>query len=177
MGKFREVFKKFLGFEEETSLMDEIDDAIHRQKKSATTTKTEELSRELQHMGQTNAINSIDTMNPTYSRYEYDEPNYETVTSTPADARDDRRRQFAQIYEEFERETGHNRELIIKPRDFSDACTIVERIAEGNVVVMDLEDLSIETCKRIADFVLGAVFVMQGEVEKVSGRVFRFWVE
>lgn len=177
MGKFREVIKKFLGFEEETSLMDEIDGAISRQKAVATTNKSEDLAREINQMNRMNQASSMTPLNQTQYRREYVEPDFETVTHTPADARIEKRQQFAQIYEELERESQYNSELVIKPRDFSDACTIVERIAEGNVVVMDLEGLNIDTCKRIADFVLGAVFVMQGEVEKVSGRVFRFWVE
>lgn len=178
MGKIREVFKKFLGFEEDTSLMDELDEAIQRQKMTATTTKQEELSEELsayQEVENEASTNRIHHPNQ-YQGYGI-EPDFETVTYTPRDGKQDKREQFAQIYQELERESMMNRELVIRPRDFSDACTVVERIAEGNVVVMDLEGLHIETCKRIADFVLGAVFVMQGEVEKISGRVFRFWVD
>ncbi|HEY8436903.1 MAG TPA: cell division protein SepF [Haloplasmataceae bacterium] len=172
MGKFREKFKKFLGFEEETSLMDRMDEAIQRQKIAATTTKPEDLARELNASYREEYNQPLDMTTSPHA-----EPQFETVTHTPRDARHERREQFAQIYEELGREASMAREIVIKPRDFSDACTIVERIAEGNVVVMDLEGLPIETCKRVADFVLGAVFVMQGEVEKISGRVFRFWVD
>lgn len=156
MGKFRNVFKKFLGFEEVAEMDYDFETVLSQRKQ-----EEQNIEYEQSKVGSQN----ID-------QFKFDEP------TQVRERRPDRRESFAEIYNEFEQpQTKRRNEMMIKPRDFSDACTVVERIAEGNVVIMDLEQLDMETCKRISDFVLGAVFVMQGDVEKISARVFRFWVE
>lgn len=68
-------------------------------------------------------------------------------------------------------------EITMYPENFSDACEVVEQIASGKIVTINMEALDLDTCKRISDFVLGAVYVLQGDVEKVGSRSFRFWVD
>lgn len=78
----------------------------------------------------------------------------------------------AKVYEGKRRD-----EITMYPENFSDACEVVEQIASGKIVTINMEALDLDTCKRISDFVLGAVYVLQGDVEKVGSRSFRFWVD
>jgi cell division inhibitor SepF len=66
-------------------------------------------------------------------------------------------------------------EVMLFPKAFSDACEIVENLEVGNIVTIDMNDVELDTCKRITDFVLGAIYVLNGDVEKISRKVFRFW--
>lgn len=70
---------------------------------------------------------------------------------------------------------NHSKEIIMYPKSFADACDVVEKLELGYAVIVDMDDLEIDICKRITDFVLGAIFVLEGDVEKVSKKVFRFW--
>ncbi len=67
------------------------------------------------------------------------------------------------------------KEITLYPKTFGDACEVVEQIEIGNIVTVDMEDVDIDTCKRISDFVLGAIYALEGDVEKLSKKVFRFW--
>lgn len=91
-------------------------------------------------------------------------------------------------YEEFEetedlnfesnvniRENVIPKDITLFPKTFGDACEVVEQIELGNIVTVDMEDVDIDTCKRISDFVLGAIYALEGDVEKLSKKVFRFW--
>lgn len=69
-----------------------------------------------------------------------------------------------------------NDEITLYPKSFSDACVIVEHLENGNIVTIDLSNTDIETSKRITDFVLGAIYALNGDVEKISRKVFRFWL-
>lgn len=67
------------------------------------------------------------------------------------------------------------KEIILYPKTFAEACDVVEKLELGYTVVVNMDDVDIDTCKRIADFVLGAIYVLEGDVEKVSKKVFRFF--
>ncbi len=66
-------------------------------------------------------------------------------------------------------------EVKLYPKTFGDACEVIEQLENGNTVLIDMNDVDIDTCKRITDFVLGAIYVLNGDVEKISKKVFRFW--
>lgn len=67
-------------------------------------------------------------------------------------------------------------EITLYPKSFSDACVIVEHLEAGKIVTIDVSDVDFETSKRITDFVLGAIYALNGDVEKISRKVFRFWI-
>ncbi len=66
-------------------------------------------------------------------------------------------------------------EITLYPKTFADASEIVEHLAAGNIVTINMDDVDIDICKRITDFVLGAIYVLDGDVEKISKKCFRFW--
>ena len=113
------------------------------------------------------SINLDDELNKQRSYYS------ETPVEEPVQqevARDESPRR--PVFQEISRQ-----EVIMYPKNYSEACDVVEQIELGAIVTVNMENLDLETCKRISDFVLGAVYVLQGDVEKGSGKVFRFWVD
>jgi cell division inhibitor SepF len=137
MGKLKNVFKKFLGFEDD---LEAVEDEVNLE---------EELKRQR-------------------SFYGAKEPeDYEQVMRAPIEAQIDRT-----VNNEIKRH-----EIIIYPKNYSEACDIIEQIELGHLVTVNMEHLDIDTSKRISDFVLGAVYVLQGDVEKCTGKVFRFWID
>lgn len=139
MGKFKTIFKKFLGFEDEQQEMDE------------NINLEEELNKQKTYYG-ANEVKEEPTIDRKVQKLE-------------------------PIYDEVEPAPVKRKEIVMYPNSFSQACDVVEKIVLGYVVVVDMEDVEIDTCKRIADFVLGAVYVLDGDVEKVSKKVFKFWIE
>lgn len=79
-------------------------------------------------------------------------------------------------YVRHEKRIYRSDEITLYPKSFSDACVIVEHLEAGNIVTIDLSNTDIETSKRITDFVLGAIYALNGDVEKISRKVFRFWL-
>ncbi len=73
-------------------------------------------------------------------------------------------------------ELNKTEEITLYPKVFGDACEVVEQLEQGNIVTINMNDVDIDTCKRITDFVLGAIYVLNGDVEKLSKKVFRFWI-
>src|SRR5690554_4433745 len=114
MGKLKNAFRRFLGFEEETA--EEL--ATMRFEEDLRLQKEQDVQSEQRHHHQ-------HVVQP-------------EVTQTP--------------YERIE--PGTQEEIVLYPKTYADASIVVDRIAQGYVVVMDLETVDIETCKRISDFVL-----------------------
>jgi|SRR5690554_1020646 len=77
---------------------------------------------------------------------------------------------------QFEQNVSKQDEVMLYPKSFSDACVIVEHLETGSIVTIDMSEVDIDTSKRITDFVLGAIYALNGDVEKISRKVFRFWI-
>ena len=123
MSKFKRIFRKFLGFEEE---------------------------------------NDEKTLYEEYAEEKIVQPDQKTVY--PGKEANNRRELV-------------NEQVTLFPKAFGDACEVVEYLEEGYIVTINMNDVDIDTCKRITDFVLGAVYVLNGDVEKISGKIFRFWLD
>jgi cell division inhibitor SepF len=139
MGKFKTIFKKFLGFEEDFEI-----DHVNIE---------DELQKQKAYYG---------------SSFEEEQVEPKEIQEDPVKAQINRPKPASYPTREH---------IEIYPKTFEDACEAVDYIATGKVVTINMDDLSIEVSKRIADFVLGATYVLQGDVEKLSGKVFRFWIE
>ncbi|CAM3023382.1 cell division protein SepF [Skermania piniformis] len=60
----------------------------------------------------------------------------------------------------------------LRPRDYTEACTIGERFRDGSPVIMDLVELSNADAKRLVDFAAGLAFALRGSFDKVATKVF-----
>jgi cell division inhibitor SepF len=71
--------------------------------------------------------------------------------------------------------SGKNMRLVItKPGEFSEAQQIVEHIKNRKPVLVNLEETEKNESKRIIDFISGATFALDGNMQKVSQQIFVF---
>lgn len=74
-----------------------------------------------------------------------------------------------------ERDTKAKRfEIVVlkMPRDFHNYTIIAEALLKGKAVVLNLEDMEVNGAQSVIDFVTGACFTMNGDLKKISKRIF-----
>ena len=64
--------------------------------------------------------------------------------------------------------------VITKPREFPEAQQIVEHIKGRKPVLVNLEETDKNEAKRIIDFIAGATFALDGNMQRVSQQIFVF---
>ena len=64
--------------------------------------------------------------------------------------------------------------IIIKPQEYSEAQVIVEHIKNKKPVLVNLEETEKGEAKRIIDFISGATYAVDGNMQKVSQQIFVF---
>lgn len=62
--------------------------------------------------------------------------------------------------------------LVLEPEVFDDAPIIVNKIKENRTVVVNLKNTEYEEGRKIFDFLNGAVFALEGSINKISDSVF-----
>lgn len=60
----------------------------------------------------------------------------------------------------------------VRPQTFRDALTIGQQFRQDTPVIVNLEDLATADAKRLVDFMSGLVFGREGDIERLSSRVF-----
>lgn len=60
--------------------------------------------------------------------------------------------------------------VLMQPLRFDQAQTIVRNLLEGRIVVFDLQSCSMEDALNIVNFVSGAIFAIDGRIEKINER-------
>jgi cell division inhibitor SepF len=65
-----------------------------------------------------------------------------------------------------------NEVLVIEPEYFNDAPSVCTELKEGKTIVVNLEKADYEDAKKIFDFLNGAVFALNGSINKVAENVF-----
>jgi cell division inhibitor SepF len=146
VGTFKDMFKKFLGFD------DEFED--EEEGETSETIDEDKLNEHKSYYG--GNISSNET----------NKKDYKTNSNILSKMQD--------LHDDYDMKP---KEIIVFPKTFAEAIGVVDKIALGNIVVVNMEDVEVDTCKRIADFVLGAIYVLDGDVEKISKKVFRFWID
>jgi cell division inhibitor SepF len=64
--------------------------------------------------------------------------------------------------------------VIIEPNNFDEVQMIVDNLKNRQTVILNLEDTDKSTARRIADFLSGAIYALDGSMQKVSGSIFLF---
>ncbi|MCL2352550.1 MAG: cell division protein SepF [Firmicutes bacterium] len=62
--------------------------------------------------------------------------------------------------------------LIQKPSDMEQAAAVSDHFKLGSIIVVSLEEVDKPLAQRIADFLGGAVYVQNGEIERISDDIF-----
>lgn len=60
----------------------------------------------------------------------------------------------------------------IKPESMEDAKTITDTLLDGRTVILNLENIDVETARRILDFAMGSTYAMNGIMQKISNSIF-----
>ena len=69
---------------------------------------------------------------------------------------------------------GGSEVIVVEPRSFDDAATIVQHLKDRNIVMLNLHLLDKEQSQRTIDFVCGASQALNGSPKKVGDLVFVF---
>lgn len=69
---------------------------------------------------------------------------------------------------------GGNEVIVVEPRSFDDAATIVQHLKDRKIVMINLHLLDKEQSQRTIDFVCGASQALNGNPKKVGDLVFVF---
>lgn len=62
--------------------------------------------------------------------------------------------------------------VLVKPERYDDVTSIADHLNAGKTVVLNLENLDTELCRRIVDFLSGATYANHGNMRKVSRGTF-----
>ncbi|NLM97279.1 MAG: cell division protein SepF [Halanaerobiaceae bacterium] len=60
------------------------------------------------------------------------------------------------------------------PESFSEVQNVVDHLKSKKPVILNLEKLERETARRVVDFISGAVYGLDGNVQKISDVIFLF---
>jgi cell division inhibitor SepF len=62
--------------------------------------------------------------------------------------------------------------LVFQPCNLEDAEGIIDSLKARKPVIMNLDDMDVETAQRILDYVGGAVYTINGDIKKVARSIF-----
>lgn len=67
---------------------------------------------------------------------------------------------------------GSNMELkVIRPKEYDDSKDICDTLKEGMPIILNLEGINSELAQKILDFTSGAVYAMNGNLQKVTNYI------
>ncbi|MDR3190440.1 MAG: cell division protein SepF [Lactobacillaceae bacterium] len=71
---------------------------------------------------------------------------------------------------------GHNNSnskiVLLEPRIYSDAKQISQEVLDGSAVVVNFDAMDPALAKRVVDFLLGTVYAVEGELQRVADNIF-----
>lgn len=62
--------------------------------------------------------------------------------------------------------------VVFHPVAYDDAQSIADNLKSGKPIIVNMEELDGETAQRVLDFLLGAVYALDGTVSKISRGIF-----
>ena len=62
--------------------------------------------------------------------------------------------------------------VVFHPVVYDDAQSIADNLKSGKPIIVNMEELDGETAQRVLDFLLGAVYALDGTVSKISRGIF-----
>jgi cell division inhibitor SepF len=64
--------------------------------------------------------------------------------------------------------------VIIEPTGFEEVQAIVDHLKNKRAVIINLEEIDKTIARRIADFLGGAIYALEGSMQRISGSIFLF---
>lgn len=68
--------------------------------------------------------------------------------------------------------TASNKMIVYRPVSYEDTQNIIDNLKNRKPVIVNMEQIEVETAQRILDFMSGACYAVDGRVYKVSSRIF-----
>lgn len=62
--------------------------------------------------------------------------------------------------------------VVLQPETFEDAQEICDNLKAKKPVIINLEEMDIETARRVIDFLSGSVYALDAHIQKVSNGIF-----
>lgn len=62
--------------------------------------------------------------------------------------------------------------VVMQPENFEDAKGIADHLKTKKPVIINLEDLETDVARRVVDFLSGAVYGLDGNIQKISAGIF-----
>lgn len=62
--------------------------------------------------------------------------------------------------------------IVMQPESFEDAQDICDHLKNKKPIIVNFEDVEKEAAQRIIDFLSGAVYSLDGDIQKVSNNIF-----
>lgn len=70
--------------------------------------------------------------------------------------------------------TGTFKMVVIEPKGFEECPKLVDNLKGRRPVIINLEKIETETARKIFDFLSGATYALNGNVQKVAANIFIF---
>lgn len=64
--------------------------------------------------------------------------------------------------------------MVIEPTSFEESQRLVDSLKENKPVIINLEQLDAEVARKIFDFLSGATYALEGNVQKIANNIFIF---
>ena len=74
----------------------------------------------------------------------------------------------------FNNQSKPVRMIVVEPTSFEEVQTMVDHLKNKRAVIINLEDTEKTLARRIADFMGGAIYALDGTMQRVSGSIFLF---
>ena len=69
-------------------------------------------------------------------------------------------------------ENGKSKMILLEPRAYSESYQIIDHLKSRNAVVVNLKRVTPTQAKRIVDVLNGAVYALNGDIQKLGGGIF-----
>ena len=73
--------------------------------------------------------------------------------------------------------TGSLKLILIEPKGFEECPKLVDSLKAHKPVIINLEKLETESARKIFDFLSGATYALNGNVQKIANNIFIFTPE
>lgn len=67
---------------------------------------------------------------------------------------------------------GSNKMILFEPRAYSESAQITDYLKKRNTVVVNLKRVTPEQAKKIADFLQGSIYALNGTIQRLGGGIF-----
>ncbi|MDR1643969.1 MAG: cell division protein SepF [Clostridiales bacterium] len=62
--------------------------------------------------------------------------------------------------------------MVTSPKNIEDASPVCDYVKDGNICVVNLEGVEFGPAQRIADFLSGAAYSLNGEIQRINNNIF-----